>query len=203
MLKVIEISEIISKIDRLCSKYKNSYTQFEKEVFLNGTNVKYSSGGVVYPFGKYFFGRSKIYRKGVRQSSGHFCKTLEEANFAYVFSQDGQLLAINQMFDKTKNLDGYVYYTSFLKHETEEIHILRYRENTDVPFLCSIGIMYSKNNLEIMVLSDDAPCTAFTIVIIDNENNNEYLYYIAREFFFKDYDMMSNAIYPDYSKLFK
>lgn len=39
MLSVIEISEIISKIDYLCKKYKKSYIKLKRETFLNGTNV--------------------------------------------------------------------------------------------------------------------------------------------------------------------
>jgi len=201
MLSVIEISEIISKIDYLCKKYKKSYIKLKREIFLNGTNVKYSSGGVVYPFGIYYFGRSKIFRKGARQSPGHFCHTLNKANFAYVFSQSGQLLAINQMFDCTKNIDGYVYYTSFLVYDADITYILKYHENSDEPVLCGIGIIYSNNNIEIMVYSD-APCNFFTIVIIDNENNNEYLYYIGREIFITEYNLTSNEIYPEYSKLY-
>ncbi|MBQ7009241.1 MAG: hypothetical protein IJN05_08520 [Ruminococcus sp.] len=201
MLNITEISEIIKKIDSLYSAYKNSYAKLKNEVFLCGTSVKYSSGGIVYPFGKYFFGRSKIFKKAAKQTSGHFCKDIDEANFAYVFSESGQLLAINQMFDYTKNSDGYVYYTSFLEYDTEKIHILKYRENSEVPVLCGIGIVYSRDNNEIIV-SSDAPCKFVTIVIIDNENNNEYLYYINRELFATEYNLTSTEIYSDFSKLF-
>ena len=201
MLSIIEISEIIKKIDLLYREYKNSYMKLRSETFLCGTSVKYSAGGGVYPFGKYYFGRSKIFKKTVRKSSGHFCKSIDEANFAYVFSQSGQLLAINQMFDCTKNLDGYVYYTSFLVYGTEETHILKYRENSEEPVLCGIGIVYSRNNYEIMIYSD-APCKFVTIVIIDNENNNEYLYYIGRELFAAEYNLTSNEVYSDHSRLF-
>jgi len=196
MLRIAEIYEIIKKIDFLYRKYYNSYNIFRRETLINGSSVKYSAGGAIYPFGKYFFAKSQIFKKAAKQSSGHFCKTLNEANFAYIFSNEGNLLAINQMFDAAKNLDGYVDYTSFLVYDTEKIYILKYGEYRDKPFLHEIGIMYSKNNFELMVHSD-APCSFVTIVIIDHAENKEYLYSIGRELFAAKYSLTSNEIYSD------
>lgn len=199
MLRINEIYKIIKEIDFLYvmyAKHCNSYDNLRQMVLTNGTNVKYSAGGNTYPFGKYFFGKSRIYKKGVRKSSGHFCKTLNEANFAYIFSDDGKLLAINQMFDTSKNLDGYVDYTSFLEYDGEKIYILKYNETLDRPYLHEIGIMYSKNNFEMMIHSD-APCKFITIVVIDYAVNKEYLYYIGRELFETKYRLKSDEIYPD------
>lgn len=198
MLTIHEISDIFKKIDSLYRDYRKSYAQMKRGVFLKGDSVKYSSGGKGYPFGKYYFGKSKLYRKAERRSSGHFCKTLDEANFAYVFSSDGEMLAINQMFDNTKNLSGYVDKTAFLVNNFDETYILKYDDDTAT--LDEIGLMYSRNNLEIMVHSD-APCLFLVIIVMDNQKSNEYLYSIGRELFTAECDLTSNELYKDYSEL--
>lgn len=198
MLRINEIYKIIREIEFLYvmyAKHCNSYKSLRQKVLDNGTNVKYSAGGNTYPFGKYFFGKSQIYKKAVRKSSGHFCKTLDEANFAYVFSDDGKLLAINQMFDTSKNSEGYVDYTSFLEYGADRTYILKYRED-DIPSLQEIGIIYLKNNCEIMVHSS-GPCEFFIITVIDYAENKEYSYSIGKELFISGYNMKSDEMYPD------
>lgn len=190
---------MIKKCDVLYIQYKTSYNQLKSKVFSCAESVKYSAGGTIYPFGKYFFGESKIYRKGAKQSPGHFCKTNGEANFAYVFSKDRQLLAINQMFDCQKNSSGYVDYTSFLIYEDNYTYILKYLEY-DTPELHEIGIMVSNEKFNVMFHSD-APCRFIQIVLRDEQN--EYLYSLSREIFESKYpkNKKSNDIYADYWNL--
>lgn len=188
-LTVKEIWAVIGKTDDLYKKYSSAYARLKSETFNNCASVRYSTGGTVYPLGKYFFGQSKIYRKGAKQSPGHFCKTLEEADFAYVYSENGQLLAVNKMWEHEVNNEGIVYDTSFSVYRDSETYILKFRENTynDIPVLGEIGILYNKNGAEVMTYSD-APCTDLNIVVIDKENDNEYLYSMNKEIFlYKNY----------------
>ena len=201
MLKINEMAELIKRIDLLHRKYKNSYPGLKSAVFNNAASVKYSSGGLVYPFGKYFFGQSKLYKKQSKQSPGHFCKTLESANFAYVFSEDGRLLAFNQFWNDTPKNEGRVDKTCFFIYEGEYTYALKYDEHSDPPVLSEAGIIYSRDNYEIMVHSD-IPCAFIDIIVSDKEKNNEYSYNFSREIFRAKYDPASQEEYPVYSALY-
>ena len=200
MLKINEIAEIMKRMDLLYHNYRNSYSGLKSTVFNNAASVKYSSGGLIYPFGKYFFGQSKLYKKQAKKSPGHFCKTLEEANFAYVFSEDGRLLAFNQFYEDTPKSDGYVDKTGFFIYDEGYTYILKFDEHFDPPILREAGIIYSRDNYEIMVHSD-IPCKFVDIIVSDKEKNNEYSYYFSREIFRAKYDPASQEEYPIYSTL--
>ena len=139
MLTNRDIFEIIELIDDLKKKYQFSYLNLKQETFNRCESVRYSSGGNIYPFGKYFFAQSKIYRKCTRASTGHYCSTIENANFAYIYSANDELIAINQMFDSKNNNSGKVDYTSFVLSFDRKKYVLKYLEHYSKPILYEIG----------------------------------------------------------------
>ena len=203
MLTNKDIYEIIESIDDLYNKYRLSYVTLKQEALKKGNNVKFSSGGNIYPFGKLFFAQSKIYRKCTKQSTGHFCLTIDNANFAYVYSFDGDLVAINQMFDYKNNKSGKVDYTTFVLSFIQNKYLLKYLEHYKMPVLHEIGIIRSHNNNNVIMIHSDVPCRFLKIVLIDEEKRQEHLYSISKEIFTMNYStfMEHNVEYKNFATL--
>lgn len=204
MLKIKEIAQIYEQADMLYRKYRKAYFELQRNFYENAGDVKYSAGGTAYPAGKYFWGESKVYRKAVRKSPGHFCRTTEGANYVYGFSEDGRLLAFDKIFEPQESS----YYTGFCVYDGEYIYLPIYRGAPDRPELADIGIIRNTESCKIMA-EVPAPqslrelCTFLDITVIDNERNNEYLYSFSRGIFSLKYDLTSEDEYPEFMVLNK
>lgn len=203
MLTVKDIADIYKEMDGLAVRYKGEYEKLLSELYKNTADLKYSAGGRRYPAGKYFWGKSKLYRKVVRQSSGHFCKSIEAANYIYSFSEDGRLLAFNKIDDPDLPDD-----TGFFVYEGEKIYFLNFHEGS-VPQLGSVGMIINKDGCEIMAegdvpLSPRELCTFLDITVIDREKDNEYVYgTLSRSDLEREYDITSEEEFPEYWALNK
>ncbi len=224
MLTNKDISDLYNKMDALYLKYRSSYFDLKRDFFKyaesNDVTTKYSAGGTIYPTGKYYWEKSKLYRKVVRESPGNFCNSIEGANFVYIFSGDGRLLTYNKIYQPHLNKEydlrsTSVSETGFLIYDGDHTYVLPYHEANELfsaravfPELSMLGIIINKDNCEIMAecdvpFSSEQRCECLEICVIDNENNNEYFYSLYRIFFEYKYDLTSDEEYPVYSTLNK
>lgn len=139
----------------------------------------------------------------VRHSPGHFCKSIEGADYIYSFSEDGRLLALNKINEPDIDDD-----TGFFVYEGEKIYFLNFREGS-VPQLLDVGMIINKDGCEIMAkgdvpLSPRELCTFLDIIVIDREKDNEYAYgTLSRSELEREYDITSEEKYPEYGVLNK
>lgn len=202
MLTVKDIADIYKEMDSLAVRYKGEYEMLLSELYKNAASLKYSSGGTIYPAGKYFWGESRLYRKMVKKSPGRFRKGADEANYIYSFSEDGRLLAFDKRYEP--GTDGE---TGFFVCKGEKIYFLVFGDDS-FHMLKDMGIIENKNGCRVMCQCNvphyrNERCAYLDITVIDCENDNEYFYSLVRVFFEQKYDPLSEEEYPEYSALNK
>lgn len=195
MLTYAQKYKMSQHIKKYYYEYAEKFHELRLEYEKNSVDYKYSVGGEIHPYGKYFV--SKIAENERKQTTGRFCKNREKANFIYGFSEDKKLISICRILKDTLMIPSV--YLSFLVYQKDYIAVLTYHQiYSDMPLLTDVGAIYLTDDREYIINSHSM--LTVSAYIKDKTKKCEYAYHFQMKPSEPD-KISSEEIDPHYSKL--